>query len=115
MGILRFVVCVDCSVYVFIIIIYIDILCRRPSLDGLYPNCFERGRGKITFGADGDSFYEYLIKVSVQVQHGQFCVHCGFYLNFVLPIHFIVKYGGISHDNEIACWCQGVVANRTFQ
>eukprot|EP00750_Incisomonas_marina_P015649 INCI18417.2.p1 GENE.INCI18417.2~~INCI18417.2.p1 ORF type:complete len:634 (-),score=110.27 INCI18417.2:394-2295(-) len=38
----------------------------RPSLDGLYPNCFERGKGKITFGADGDSFYEYLVKVWLQ-------------------------------------------------
>lgn len=36
------------------------------SLDGLWPNCFERGRGKITFGADGDSFYEYLLKVWIQ-------------------------------------------------
>lgn len=32
------------------------------SLDGLWPNCWQRGRGRITFGADGDSFYEYLIK-----------------------------------------------------
>ena len=39
---------------------------NQASLDGLYPNCFERGRGKITFGADGDSFYEYLVKVWLQ-------------------------------------------------
>ncbi|CAK9015166.1 unnamed protein product [Durusdinium trenchii] len=36
------------------------------SLDGLWPNCFEKGKGKITFGADGDSFYEYLVKVWLQ-------------------------------------------------
>lgn len=36
---------------------------KRASLDGLYPNCWQNGRGKITFGADGDSFYEYLLKV----------------------------------------------------
>eukprot|EP00927_Polykrikos_kofoidii_P026415 TRINITY_DN23514_c0_g2_i1.p1 TRINITY_DN23514_c0_g2~~TRINITY_DN23514_c0_g2_i1.p1 ORF type:complete len:718 (-),score=93.84 TRINITY_DN23514_c0_g2_i1:418-2571(-) len=36
---------------------------RKNSLDGLWPNCWESGRGKITFGADGDSFYEYLLKV----------------------------------------------------
>lgn len=34
-------------------------MAARPSLDGLYPNCFERSSGVITFGADGDSFYEY--------------------------------------------------------
>jgi hypothetical protein len=34
----------------------------RPSLDGLWPNCFERSSGKITFGADGDSFYEYRLR-----------------------------------------------------
>ena len=39
---------------------------KKKSLDGLYPNCFERGTGKITFGADGDSFYEYLVKVWLQ-------------------------------------------------
>eukprot|EP00929_Paragymnodinium_shiwhaense_P094445 TRINITY_DN55028_c0_g1_i1.p1 TRINITY_DN55028_c0_g1~~TRINITY_DN55028_c0_g1_i1.p1 ORF type:complete len:822 (-),score=151.23 TRINITY_DN55028_c0_g1_i1:271-2616(-) len=33
------------------------------NLDGLYPNCWKAGRGKITFGANGDSFYEYLLKV----------------------------------------------------
>jgi hypothetical protein len=33
-------------------------MASRPSLDGLYPNCFERSSGVITFGADGDSFYE---------------------------------------------------------
>ncbi|CAE7498591.1 MAN1A2 [Symbiodinium pilosum] len=36
------------------------------AIDGLWPNCFERGRGKITMGADGDSFYEYLLKVWIQ-------------------------------------------------
>jgi len=35
----------------------------RPSVDGLWPNCWEQGKGKITMGADGDSFYEYLLKV----------------------------------------------------
>jgi len=39
---------------------------NRDSLDGLYPNCFMNGKGKITFGADGDSFYEYLVKVWLQ-------------------------------------------------
>ena len=38
----------------------------RPSLDGLWPNCFERSSGVITFGADGDSFYEYLLKGYLQ-------------------------------------------------
>lgn len=33
-------------------------MASRESLDGLYPNCFERPSGLITFGADGDSFYE---------------------------------------------------------
>jgi len=36
---------------------------KAPSIDGLYANCWQAGRGKITFGADGDSFYEYLLKV----------------------------------------------------
>jgi mannosyl-oligosaccharide alpha-1,2-mannosidase len=39
---------------------------QKDSVDGLYPNCFMTGRGKITFGADGDSFYEYLVKVWLQ-------------------------------------------------
>eukprot|EP00747_Dinoflagellata_sp_TGD_P107386 gnl/TRDRNA2_/TRDRNA2_170124_c0_seq7.p1 gnl/TRDRNA2_/TRDRNA2_170124_c0~~gnl/TRDRNA2_/TRDRNA2_170124_c0_seq7.p1 ORF type:complete len:552 (-),score=112.35 gnl/TRDRNA2_/TRDRNA2_170124_c0_seq7:14-1669(-) len=39
---------------------------KHPSMDGLWPNCWERGSGKITFGADGDSFYEYLLKVWLQ-------------------------------------------------
>ena len=34
----------------------------RPSIDGLWPNCWQQGRGRVTMGADGDSFYEYLIK-----------------------------------------------------
>jgi len=38
----------------------------HASFDGLYPNCYAAGKGKITFGADGDSFYEYLVKVFVQ-------------------------------------------------
>ncbi|CAK0872375.1 unnamed protein product, partial [Prorocentrum cordatum] len=39
---------------------------KYPSLDGLWPNCFQNGKGTITFGADGDSFYEYLLKVWLQ-------------------------------------------------
>ena len=35
---------------------------RKPSMDGLWPNCWQSGRGRITLGADGDSFYEYLVK-----------------------------------------------------
>jgi len=35
------------------------------SIDGLWPNCFQSQRGIITFGANGDSFYEYLLKVWV--------------------------------------------------
>jgi len=38
----------------------------QKSLEGLWPNCWERGKGKITLGADGDSFYEYLLKVWLQ-------------------------------------------------
>ncbi|CAE8620040.1 unnamed protein product, partial [Polarella glacialis] len=38
----------------------------KKSIDGLYSNCYDSGRGKITMGADGDSFYEYLIKAYVQ-------------------------------------------------
>jgi len=36
------------------------------GIDGLFPNCWQAGNGKITFGADGDSFYEYLLKMWVQ-------------------------------------------------
>jgi len=39
---------------------------RSRSLDGLWPNCWQQGRGKIHFGADGDSFYEYFPKVWLQ-------------------------------------------------
>jgi mannosyl-oligosaccharide alpha-1,2-mannosidase len=35
---------------------------NKPSVDGLWPNCFERSGGLLTMGADGDSFYEYLLK-----------------------------------------------------
>ena len=36
---------------------------HKPSVDGLWPNCFERDNGGLlTMGADGDSFYEYLLK-----------------------------------------------------
>lgn len=38
----------------------------QKNLEGLWPNCWERGKGKITLGADGDSFYEYLLKVWLQ-------------------------------------------------
>merc|ERR1740129_2172681 len=38
----------------------------QPSIDGLWPNCFEKAKGKIHFGADSDSFYEYLLKVYIQ-------------------------------------------------
>jgi len=45
---------------------FYDTIRRQKSFEGLWPNCFMSGRGKITFGADGDSFYEYLLKVWVQ-------------------------------------------------
>jgi len=45
---------------------FYDTVREKPSIDGLWPNCFMNGKGKITFGADGDSFYEYLLKVWVQ-------------------------------------------------
>jgi len=45
---------------------FYDHISTKSNLDGLYPNCFDRGSGKITFGADGDSFYEYLIKAWLQ-------------------------------------------------
>ena len=35
---------------------------NKPSVNGLWPNCFERSGGLLTMGADGDSFYEYLLK-----------------------------------------------------
>jgi len=41
---------------------FYDTIRRQKSYSGLWPNCFQTGRGKITFGADGDSFYEYLLK-----------------------------------------------------
>ena len=31
--------------------------------EGLWPNCWNAGSGKITMGADGDSFYEYTLKL----------------------------------------------------
>lgn len=36
------------------------------SLDGLYANCYQQGHGSISLGADGDSFYEYLLKAWLQ-------------------------------------------------
>lgn len=39
---------------------------RSSSVDGLWPNCWRSGKGKITMGADGDSFYEYLPKAWIQ-------------------------------------------------
>jgi len=42
---------------------FYDMIRGRPSVDGLWPNCWESGKGRITMGADGDSFYEYLLKV----------------------------------------------------
>jgi len=45
---------------------YDTLLAGHDSFDGLYPNCYQAGKGKITFGADGDSFYEYLVKVFIQ-------------------------------------------------
>jgi mannosyl-oligosaccharide alpha-1,2-mannosidase len=45
---------------------FYDYIAKAPNIDGLYPNCFGRGSGKITFGADGDSFYEYLLKAWLQ-------------------------------------------------
>jgi len=42
---------------------FYDTVRPKPSHGGLWPNCFQSGKGKITFGADGDSFYEYLVKV----------------------------------------------------
>ena len=41
---------------------FYDTVRSQPSMHGLWPNCWQHGRGRITFGADGDSFYEYLIK-----------------------------------------------------
>ena len=41
----------------------------KKSMDGLWANCWESGAGTVTFGADGDSFYEYLIKAWLQVMH----------------------------------------------
>lgn len=38
----------------------------KASVDGLWANCYQSAKGKITFGADGDSFYEYLVKVWLQ-------------------------------------------------
>lgn len=45
---------------------FYDIVRRLRNFDGLWPNCYGSQRGKITMGADGDSFYEYLIKVFIQ-------------------------------------------------
>ncbi|CAJ1358596.1 unnamed protein product [Effrenium voratum] len=45
---------------------FYDTVKNFKSLEGLWPNCFEKERGKITLGADGDSFYEYLLKVWLQ-------------------------------------------------
>jgi mannosyl-oligosaccharide alpha-1,2-mannosidase len=45
---------------------FYDTLESHPGLDGLWPNCWGSGSGKITMGADGDSFYEYLIKAWLQ-------------------------------------------------
>ena len=36
---------------------------RQPNLDGLYPQCVGGRTGKLTLGAEADSFYEYLPKV----------------------------------------------------
>ena len=41
---------------------FYETVARKPSIDGLWPNCWQNGRGRVTFGADGDSFYEYLVK-----------------------------------------------------
>ena len=35
---------------------------RFRNLNGLWPNCWEHGSGRIGFGSHADSFYEYLIK-----------------------------------------------------
>ena len=35
---------------------------KYKSLDGLWQNCFQTNQRMIHFGADGDSFYEYLLK-----------------------------------------------------
>ena len=48
---------------------FYDSLEAYPSMDGLWPNCWEKTQGRVTFGADGDSFYEYLIKVWLLVSH----------------------------------------------
>ena len=45
---------------------FYDSINTQPNLGGLWPNCWESGRGRITFGADGDSFYEYLVKAWLQ-------------------------------------------------
>ena len=45
---------------------FYDTVSGSPSIDGLWANCWRSGRGKITMGADGDSFYEYLLKAWLQ-------------------------------------------------
>mmetsp|Transcript_14477 Transcript_14477/g.48496 ORF Transcript_14477/g.48496 Transcript_14477/m.48496 type:complete len:462 (+) Transcript_14477:1012-2397(+) len=42
---------------------FYDAVRARPALDGLWPQCFGARSGRITLGAESDSFYEYLIKV----------------------------------------------------
>lgn len=42
---------------------FYETLQRHEHVDGLWPNCWKLGSGKITLGANGDSFYEYLLKV----------------------------------------------------
>merc|ERR1711862_660238 len=39
---------------------------KQRTYKGLWPNCWKSGRGKITMGADGDSFYEYIVKAWAQ-------------------------------------------------
>ena len=46
---------------------FFPLLAKTKSIDGLYTNCFQSGTGMVTFGADGDSAYEYMLKAWLQV------------------------------------------------
>ena len=42
---------------------FYETIAKMPNLDGLYPTCVGAPNGKLTMGAEADSFYEYLVKV----------------------------------------------------
>lgn len=42
---------------------FYDTIKSKPNLDGLYPQCVGATSGKLTLGAEADSFYEYLLKL----------------------------------------------------